>query len=98
MALARKFSCAARPYILITLAAAFFFLVVAGQRTDAHKPVTSKYDSTRTSSRCCRSMWPLPRGGPAPMSLMTYKDAVPWAESIRDESPPAACRPGQSIP
>src|SRR5207302_3355587 len=24
-------------------------------------------------------------GGPGPMSLMTYKDAVPWAQSIRDE-------------
>src|SRR5262249_40086221 len=24
-------------------------------------------------------------GGPTPMSLMSYKDAVPWAESIREE-------------
>ena len=66
---------------------AFFFLMVAGQRTDAHKPVTSQYDYNK-------DIFPLLRdhcgachvpGGPAPMPLMTYRDAVPWAESIRDE-------------
>jgi hypothetical protein len=49
--------------------------------------VTSKYDYNR-------DVFPLLRehcgrchveGGVAPMSLMTYKEAVPWAESIRDE-------------
>ena len=87
MQLARKFSRAARPHLLIALAAVFFFLIAAGQRTDAHKPVTSQYDYNR-------DVFPLLRdhcgachvpGGPAPMSLVTYKDAVPWAESIRDE-------------
>jgi len=61
--------------------------VFSGQRTDAHKLVTSKYDYNR-------DIFPLLRdhcgachvaGGPAPMSLMTYEDAMPWAESIRDE-------------
>ena len=54
---------------------------------EAHKPVTSKYDYNR-------DVFPLLRdncgrchvdGGVAPMSLLTYKEAVPWAESIRDE-------------
>ncbi len=59
-----------------------------GVRTvEAHKPITSKYDYNR-------DVFPLLRdncgrchvkGGAAPMSLMTYKEAVPWAESIRDE-------------
>ena len=64
------------------------FLVTLGVRTgEAHKPVTSKYDYNR-------DVFPLLRdncgrchvdGGVAPMSLLTYKEAVPWAESIRDE-------------
>jgi hypothetical protein len=63
-------------------------LVTLGVRTvAAHKPVTSNYDYDR-------DVFPLLRdncgschveGGAAPMSLMTYKEAVPWAESIRDE-------------
>ena len=63
-------------------------LVILGVRSvDAHKSVTSKYDYNR-------DVFPLLRdncgrchvaGGAAPMSLMTYKEAVPWAESIRDE-------------
>jgi hypothetical protein len=53
----------------------------------AHKPVTSKYDYNR-------DVFPLLRaqcgrchveGGVAPMSLMTYKDAFSWGESIREE-------------
>jgi len=63
-------------------------LAFAGRSiVEAHKPVTSKYDYNR-------DVFPLFRehcgschvnGGVAPMSLMTYKDAVPWAESIREE-------------
>ena len=56
-------------------------------RAIAHKPVTSKYDYDRDvfpilRARCSQCHV---RGGPAPMSLMTYKDAVSWAESIRVE-------------
>src|SRR5262245_55831122 len=74
-----------RRLTLIVLASAVV-LVVAAQ-TNAHKPVTSKYDFNR-------DVFPLLRdhcgschvdGGPAPMSLMTYKNAMPWAEAIRDE-------------
>jgi len=62
--------------------------IVSGvARVEAHKPVTSPYDYNN-------NVFPLLReqcgrchadNGAAPMSLMTYKDAVPWAESIRDE-------------
>lgn len=63
-------------------------LLVGGSRVaQAHKPVTSPYDYNN-------AIFPLLRaqcaqchadGGAAPMSLMTYQDAVSWAESIRDE-------------
>ena len=70
-----------------TVLAIVFLLLVGGGHTSAHKPVTSKYDYNR-------DVFPLLRehcgrchvkGGPGPMSLMTYADAVPWAVSIRDE-------------
>jgi len=68
---------------LVTSAAAG--LVV--QRGEAHKAITSKYTYNddvfpifrERCSRCHIS------GGVAPMSLMTYDDAFPWAESIRAE-------------
>jgi hypothetical protein len=53
----------------------------------AHKPVTSKYDYNK-------DVFPVLRdhcgachvdGGPGPMSLMTYKSAMPWATAIREE-------------
>jgi hypothetical protein len=78
-------SCIARKHVLLLLALLLFLGLT--KHTDAHKPVTSKYDYNR-------DVFPLLRehcaqchveGGAAPMSLMTYKDAVPWAESIRDE-------------
>ena len=54
---------------------------------DAHKPVTSKYTFSEdvfpiVKEQCggCHVS-----GGIAPMSLMTYEDARPWAESIRLE-------------
>src|SRR5689334_3517223 len=81
----RKFRRSVRRCVAIMLAAGV--LLVVAVHTDAHKPVTSKYDYNR-------DVFPLLRdhcgachveGGSAPMSLMTYKDAMPWAEAIRDE-------------
>jgi hypothetical protein len=53
----------------------------------AHKPITSKYSYNTDvypifKARCgqCHVA-----GGPAPMSLLNYKEAIPWAESIREE-------------
>jgi hypothetical protein len=74
-----------KPYLLILIAGVLFFGVT--KHSDAHKPITSKYDYNRDvfpllREHCARCHV---EGGPAPMSLMTYKEAVPWAESIRDE-------------
>src|SRR5437762_9369149 len=68
-----------------TLAAVIAFLVV--QPAGAHKPVTSKYTFTEdvypiVSRHCGACHAP---GGVAPMSLLTYDEARPWAESIRLE-------------
>jgi hypothetical protein len=71
----------------ITLVVTAVLVSLGVSRADAHKAVTSKYDYNR-------DVFPLLRdhcggchveGGPAPMSLMTYKDAFSWGESIRDE-------------
>ena len=56
-------------------------------RRDAHKPVTSKYTFADdvypiVKAHCGGCHAP---GGIAPMSLMTFEDARPWAESIRLE-------------
>jgi hypothetical protein len=53
----------------------------------AHKPITSKYTYTEdvypiVSEHCGACHAP---GGVAPMSLLTFDDARPWAESIRQE-------------
>ena len=57
------------------------------QRGEAHKAITSKYTYNDDvfpifRERCSRCHI---AGGVAPMSLMTYDDAFPWAESIRAE-------------
>ena len=62
-------------------------LALAVQSGEAHKPVTSKYTYNDDvfpifKDRCSRCHVP---GGVAPMSLMTYEEAFPWAESIRAE-------------
>jgi mono/diheme cytochrome c family protein len=54
---------------------------------EAHKAITSKYTYNDDvfpifRNRCASCHVP---GGVAPMSLMTYDDAFPWAESIRAE-------------
>jgi mono/diheme cytochrome c family protein len=71
----------------VATALAIVFLLAATQHIGAHTPVTSRYDYNK-------DVFPLFRdhcavchvaGGPAPMSLVTYKAAMPWAQSIRDE-------------
>jgi hypothetical protein len=62
-------------------------LILCAQIASAHKPVTSKYTYTEdvypiVSRHCGACHAP---GGVAPMSLLTYDDARPWAESIRLE-------------
>src|SRR5262249_51847581 len=70
---------------IAVLACAFALIDV--QWLDAHKPVTSKYtywdDVYPIVKEHCGSCHA--PGGVAPMSLLTYDAARPWAESIRLE-------------
>jgi hypothetical protein len=76
---------ARRTAIICALIAAGF--AIAGRHGEAHKAVTSKYTFNddvfpilRDRCSSCHV-----EHGVAPMSLMTYKDAYPWAEAIRAE-------------
>ena len=72
---------------LLAVTAGAVALLLASTHTEAHKPITSPYTYNDDvfpivrdrCGRCHRS------GGVAPMSLMTYKEAFPWGESIRTE-------------
>jgi hypothetical protein len=68
-------------------ATALGVLALLGYEAQAHKLVTSKYDYNK-------DIFPILRdrcgschvdGGVSPMSLLTYKDAVQWAASVREE-------------
>src|SRR3954468_22298141 len=68
-------------------AAVLTAVALAVQHGEAHKAITSKYTYNDDvfpifRERCggCHVT-----GGVAPMSLMTYEEAFPWAESIRAE-------------
>jgi hypothetical protein len=77
------------PSLRAVLASAAVLAAVAlsMQHGEAHKAITSKYTYNddvfpilkERCSQCHIS------GGVAPMSLMTYEEAFPWAESIRAE-------------
>jgi mono/diheme cytochrome c family protein len=72
-----------RPGVVIFL----LLVALASRPTQAHKPITSKYTYNADvfpifRDRCgaCHAA-----GGAGPMSLLNYNEAVPWAESIREE-------------
>ena len=73
---------------LVVISALVLGAVAIGiQPGEAHKAITSKYTYNDDvfpilRDRCASCHVP---GGIAPMSLMTYDDAFPWAESIRAE-------------
>jgi hypothetical protein len=78
-----------RPSLRIGFAAIVTAGALAGivQHGEAHKAITSKYTYNddvfpilRERCSACHVA-----GGVAPMSLMTYEEAFPWAESIRAE-------------
>jgi hypothetical protein len=76
---------AARVCLGVAAVAAAF--VLAAERSQAHKPITSPYSYNEDvfpilRDRCGRCHV---SGGVAPMSLMTHAEAVPWGESIRTE-------------
>jgi hypothetical protein len=63
------------------------FFVLAAPFSEAHKGITSNYAYNEhvfpiLRDRCGSCHF---AGGPAPMSLVEYTDAVPWAESIREQ-------------
>jgi len=72
---------------VVSIAIVLGALALVVQSGEAHKPITSKYTYNDDvfpifKERCSRCHVP---GGVAPMSLMTYEEAFPWAESIRAE-------------
>jgi hypothetical protein len=73
--------------VLLTLAAAVTVGALSLTPGEAHKAITSKYTYNDDvfpilRDKCARCHV---AGGVAPMSLMTYDEAFPWAESIRAE-------------
>lgn len=78
--------------VLLVVSAVFALAVTLGVReTTAHKGITSPYDFNKDTypifrDRCATCHYD---GGPAPMSLVRYKDetgsgAAAWGQSIRD--------------
>jgi hypothetical protein len=68
-------------------AATLIAVAACAVAVEAHKPITSKYTYNDDvfpifRDKCSRCHV---EGGVAPMSLMTYEEAFPWAESIRAE-------------
>jgi len=73
--------------VLLTVAAAVTVGALSLTPGEAHKAITSKYTYNDDvfpilRDKCARCHV---AGGVAPMSLMTYDEAFPWAESIRAE-------------
>jgi len=73
--------------LLVLFGATVAAVTIAGSRGEAHKAITSKYTFNQDvlpifRDKCGRCHV---EGGVAPMSLMNYQDAFPWAESIRAE-------------
>ncbi len=74
--------------------------LIAVTTLEAHKGITSKYTYNDdvfpiVQLRCGRCHF---EGGPTPMSLLTYKDAMPWAESIREQLTSEAMPPWYTDP
>jgi hypothetical protein len=72
---------------LVAAGAAVTLVSLLAPTPEAHKTITSKYNYTEhifpiLRDRCARCHF---AGGPTPMSLTTYQDAMPWAESIREQ-------------
>lgn len=94
MRLARAHRSASRPvwgpriwHVGLALSAAGLVATMASRSTEAHKAITSKYTYNEhvfpiLRDRCARCHY---QGGPTPMSLTTFQDAIPWAESIREQ-------------
>ena len=76
-----------RWHVGVCLVAGALAALLGSTRGEAHKPISSKYTYNEDvfpilRDRCGRCHVP---DGVAPMSLMTFKDAYPWSESLRAE-------------
>lgn len=76
-----------RRYTWWLLALAMAFVVAADSGTRGHTPISSRWNYNehlfpifREQCGSCHI-----EGGIAPMSLVTYQDAFPWTQSIREE-------------
>jgi hypothetical protein len=76
-----------RQYKWWLLALVMAFVVTLGSGTRGHTPISSRWNYNehlfpifRDQCGSCHI-----EGGIAPMSLMTYQDAFPWTQSIREE-------------
>jgi hypothetical protein len=72
---------------ILLVAAIILGIAFGSERAETHKPITSPYTYNDDifpilRDRCGRCHV---QDGVAPMSLMTYKDAFPWGESLRVE-------------
>ena len=70
------------PNVVRHLWAAVGLVALVAPGTEAHKAITSPYNYNDhvfpiLRDRCSRCHFP---DGPAPMSLLTYNDTLPWAE------------------
>lgn len=75
-------------------------MTIASPEPYAHKAITSRYTYNEhvfpiVRDRCGRCHF---EGGPTPMSLMTFRDAQPWAESIREQLMSQAMPPWYTDP
>jgi hypothetical protein len=73
--------------LVASLASVIAFAVLVAPIAEAHKAITSPYTYNDhifpiLRDRCGRCHF---EGGPTPMSLLTYNDALPWAESMREQ-------------
>jgi hypothetical protein len=73
--------------LFATLAASLVAAATITPVVEAHKAITSPFTYNDhifpiLRERCGRCHY---EGGPTPMSLLTYNDAVPWAESMREQ-------------
>lgn len=71
----------------LAVVAAVMIVTLFAPLAEAHKAITSPYNFNDhvfpiVRDRCGRCHF---EGGPTPMSLMTYVDALPWAESMREQ-------------
>ena len=75
------------PRTIVLVAATLALVIALPPATVAHKPITSKYTYHQDvfpvfAAKCSGCHAP---DAVAPMSLLTYEDAYPWAQSIKEE-------------